>query len=204
MPNSLRRFPLAHARRALAVPLAAVAWLFGSAVAQDGAESPLQVLPPASELFGSLPEPPTEAAPPAPVLDPANPAFAQLQRAHDAFATLPADARGRPDWARALREGAIQPRARLAGGGDMQLRDADVIMRNTALMPWVRFPHLAHTQWLACSNCHDALFVPKAGVNPITMPRILRGESCGVCHATVAFTALYTCDRCHSVDQPGP
>jgi c(7)-type cytochrome triheme protein len=45
--------------------------------------------------------------------------------------------------------------------------------------------------------------VPKAGANPTNMTRIFQGESCGVCHATVAFTAMFTCERCHSVPQPG-
>jgi c(7)-type cytochrome triheme protein len=157
-----------------------------------------------ADLFGSLPEPPTEAPPPPPAVDPASEGAALLQKPQDAFATLPRDARGRPDWAQALREGAIQPRASVRGGGaPMQSLDLDIVMKNTAEMPWVRFPHGAHTQWLACANCHDGLFLPKAGANPTTMTRILQGESCGVCHATVAFTALYTCERCHSVAQPG-
>lgn len=154
--------------------------------------------------FGSLPEPPTEAPPNPPSVDPTSPAAGALQQPAEAFTSLPRDGRGKPDWVRALREGAIQPRGAVAGAGvPPQALDLDVVMKNTAQMPWVRFPHAAHTQWLACGNCHDALFAPRAGANPTTMTRILQGESCGTCHGTVAFTALYTCERCHSVAQPG-
>ena len=136
--------------------------------------------------------------------DPANPDHAKLQQPKDSFSALPADARGRPDWMRALREGVIQPRASVRGDGPaMPMLDLDILMKNTAQMPYVKFPHNAHTQWLACTNCHDGLFVPKAGANPTTMPKILAGESCGTCHAKVAFTAMFTCERCHSVPQPG-
>ena len=174
--------PLAGLRRCVspALPRAlgagvvlAVATVIGAALAQQP-----------SELFGSLPEPPTEAAPAPPAVDPAGPAAAVLQQPAEAFGTLPrADVRG--------------------ASGAAPVLALDIVMKNTAQMPWVRFPHAAHTQWLACGNCHDALFAPKAGANPTTMPRILQGESCGTCHGTVAFTALYTCERCHSVPQPG-
>ena len=173
----------------------ALAGLVGAALAQQQ---------PQPDLFGTLPEPPTEAKPNPPPVDAASPAAGALQQPAEAFSALPRDERGKPDWVRALREGAIQPRGAVAGAGTpMQALDLDIVMKNTAQMPWVRFPHAAHTQWLACGNCHDALFAPKAGANPTTMTRILQGESCGTCHGTVAFTALYTCERCHSVAQPG-
>ena len=76
-------------------------------------------------------------------------------------------------------------------------------MKNTAEMPHVKFPHDSHTQWLACSNCHDKIFVPKAGANAINMTKIFQGEYCGVCHDRVAFTTMFACERCHSVLQPG-
>jgi len=169
---------------------------------QTPAQTALPEWPP--DLFGALPEPASDDAPPPAVHDPANPDHGKLQQPKEAFSALPADARGRPDWVRALREGAIQPRASVRGGDDaMQLLELDILMKNTAQMPYVKFPHGAHTQWLACANCHDALFLPKAGANPTTMTRILAGESCGTCHAKVAFTAMFTCERCHSVPQPG-
>jgi c(7)-type cytochrome triheme protein len=133
------------------------------------------------DLFGSLPEPPTDAPPP-PVLDPANPDHGKLQQPQESFSALPGDARAAsPTGYAALREGLIQPRASVRGGPEaMQLLELDILMKNTAQMPYVKFPHAAHTPWLACTNCHDGLFVPKAGANPTTMPKILAGESCGV------------------------
>jgi c(7)-type cytochrome triheme protein len=75
-------------------------------------------------------------------------------------------------------------------------------MRNTKEMPWVRFPHLAHSQWLDCRSCHPAPFAEKAGAAPTTMERIFRGEACGMCHGKVAFPAWNQCERCHSVVGP--
>jgi c(7)-type cytochrome triheme protein len=138
-----------------------------------------------------------------PVLDPTNEAYGQLQRPADAFSGLPLDRRGRVDWMKALREGLIQPRADLKGESTMSVLKLDIIMRNTAQMPYVRFPHESHTMWLECSNCHDAIFVPKAGANPINMAKIVRGEYCGVCHDRVAFMSLFDCERCHSVLREG-
>jgi c(7)-type cytochrome triheme protein len=188
-PSRVTALPRA---RAAAFALA-LAGLVGAALAQ-----------PQPDPFGSLPEPPTEARPSPPSVDPASPAAGAPQQRAESLVSLPRNGRGKPDWVRALREGAIQPRGTVAdAGASMQALDLDVVMKNTAQMPWVRFPHAAHTQWLACGNCHDALFAPRAGANPTTMTRILQGESCGTCHGTVAFTALYTCERCHSVAQPG-
>ncbi|GAB3777803.1 hypothetical protein GCM10028796_57370 [Ramlibacter monticola] len=200
MVRALQDFFWPGAARPFALAVALVSGalcIVGAAVAQ--------VAPPdwPQDLFGSLPEAPTDAPPP-PVLDPANPDHAKLQRPQESFAVLPADGRGKPDWVRALREGLIQPRASVRGEQEaMTLLDLDILMKNTAQMPYVKFPHAAHTPWLACTNCHDGLFVPKAGANPTTMPKILAGESCGVCHSKVAFSAMFTCERCHSVPQPG-
>lgn len=206
MARALQDFLLVKSSRAVLAGIALAAGalaIVGAAVAQEPA-GVAQATESPQDLFGSLPEPATEAGPPPPVLDPENPDHARLQQPAEAYAGLPQDARGRPDWVRALREGLIQPRASVRGEQEaMTVLDLDVLMKNTAQMGYVRFSHRVHTQWLACTNCHDGLFVPKAGANPTTMPKILAGESCGVCHAKVAFTALYTCERCHSEPQPG-
>jgi len=183
--------------------VALLVWLGGSASAQPGSREAAAQPEQPTNLFGSLPEPATEPAPPPPVLDPANPDHRRLQAPEEAFSKLPRDARGKPDWMRALREGAIQPRSSVTGSAPPQVLDLDIVMKNTAQMPFVKFPHDSHTRWLACSNCHDALFTPKAGANPTDMTKIFRGQSCGVCHTTVAFTAMFACERCHSVPQPG-
>lgn len=135
--------------------------------------------------------------------DPANPDLKHLQRHDEAVAGLPRDANGFPDWMRALREGHIRPRGSLSGDGDPEVLDLDVIMRNTREMPPVRFPHKAHTLWLACANCHPAPFEARAGANRIAMADIFRGRYCGVCHDRVAFITFYSCSRCHSVGTGG-
>lgn len=131
--------------------------------------------------------------------DTRNPDHGTLQKAEDARASLPLDKRGAIDWMTALRKGAIAPRADLSGSGRNEVLDLDIILKNTKEMPFVRFPHNSHTEWLACSNCHDSLFVPKAGANQISMEKIFRGEFCGVCHDRVAFVTHSSCERCHSV-----
>ena len=44
-----------------------------------------------------------------------------------------------------------------------------------------------HTEWLDCTNCHDKLFLPKAGATPVNMFAVLQGEYCGRCHGAVSF-----------------
>ena len=140
------------------------------------------------------------AAPPASpsFLDPANPDHGLLQRPAEAYAGLPRDRRGAPDWMAALGQGAIQPRASLDGQAQPQVFDLDVIMPRTRGMPAVRFSHRAHGQWLTCANCHPAPFAARVGATPLRMADIFRGKGCGVCHGKVAFSPLLDCERCHS------
>ena len=133
--------------------------------------------------------------------DRSNPAYERLQKANQALAGFPADNSGQVDWVAALRQGKIKPRATVRGQGKMEIRQQELIMKNTREMPWVRFPHEAHTQWLACSNCHDRIFKPVQGTHKITMDDIFRGRYCGVCHDRVSFSVV-TCERCHSVVHP--
>ncbi len=138
--------------------------------------------------------------------DPENDAIQILQEPVEAMVDFPQDRRGKVDWVRALREGKINPRRSLSGdeyGGEMMLEtDMDIIMKQTANMPHVRFPHLAHTEWLTCNNCHPKIFQPQYESNPVTMEKILKGEFCGRCHDKVSFS-LWTCERCHSVPHDG-
>lgn len=134
--------------------------------------------------------------------DPANAAIVMLQNPSEALKDFPRDRRQQIDWGQALDQGLIKPRADLLGKTEMPLLDLDIVMKNTQSMPWVKFPHLRHSKWLGCDNCHPAIFEPKEHANPITMNKVLRGEYCGVCHDTVAFE-LFTCERCHSVPHEG-
>lgn len=130
--------------------------------------------------------------------DPKSDALTVLQEPSDAMAAFPLDRRGGVDWVKAINLGIIKPRADVLGEVPMATLDLDIIFEDTGDMPWVRFPHLAHTQWLACENCHPDIFIPKQGANNPSMDGILAGEHCGRCHDKVAF-ALWICERCHSV-----
>lgn len=130
------------------------------------------------------------------------PAYALLQAPRSAMGGFPADTLGGVDWVAALKQGLIDPRADVSGVAVMRRRDDAIIMRNTLDMPWVRFPHAEHTEWLDCSNCHPHPFEAKTGSNEITMDTIMRGRHCGLCHDRVAFS-IFACERCHSVTHPG-
>jgi len=139
--------------------------------------------------------------------DPLNPAIESLQDPKVSMEDLPKDRRGEVDWVKALQQGYIEPRKSVDGdeyGGKtiMLEMDLDIIMTNTQEMPHVRFSHLAHTQWLSCSNCHPAIFLPEEHANSISMEKILKGQFCGRCHDKVSFS-LFVCERCHSVPHEG-
>jgi len=134
--------------------------------------------------------------------DPANTAISALQEPAEALGAFPLDRRGGVDWVKAIDLGIIEPRADLLGQGQMAVLDMDIMFKDTGQMPWVKFPHSAHTKWLACSNCHPAIFIQQKGANDISMDGVLAGEHCGRCHDKVAF-ALWTCERCHSVPHEG-
>lgn len=134
--------------------------------------------------------------------DTQNNAIVVLQSPSQAMADFPRDRRNEVNWVQALDQGFINPRADLQGETQMVTMDLDILMKNTQFMPWVKFPHIAHTKWLACANCHPKIFLPQEGANPISMNKVLRGEYCGVCHDKVAFS-LFVCERCHSVPHAG-
>lgn len=131
--------------------------------------------------------------------DTTNPDYPILQKANEALINFAVDKKGAVDWMKALNSGAITPRTDLMGMGKMETLETDIIMQNTKGMPYVRFPHGSHTRWLACVNCHDQIFIPKAGANPVNMTKIFRGQYCGVCHGKVAFITTISCERCHNI-----
>ncbi|MEH6616301.1 MAG: c(7)-type cytochrome triheme domain-containing protein [Porticoccus sp.] len=135
--------------------------------------------------------------------DPDNLGLEELQEPGDALSTLPVDknrAGNQVDWVMALQQEYIQPRTNIFPETKVQLLDLDIIMGNTGEMHMVRFPHLAHTEWLDCVNCHDEFFKPEVDANPVNMFAILVGEFCGRCHGAVSFP-LTECGRCHSVQR---
>jgi len=128
-----------------------------------------------------------------------NDALGSLQEPEVSMKDFPIDRRGSINWVKALADGTINPRMSRTGENNMNIMDMDILFKDTGQMPWVRFPHLAHTRWLDCSNCHPAIFIPQKGGNPeIGMDAIIAGQYCGRCHDKVAFP-LWTCERCHSV-----
>lgn len=117
---------------------------------------------------------------------------------------LPKDNYGFVDWAKAIRDGVINPRASIPGSKALKPGDRVPFTRRILIkskmdfMPDVIFPHRPHTTWLKCSNCHPKIFKKKAGGNPtLSMIEIWKGEFCGRCHDRVAFP-IRNCFKCHS------
>ena len=133
--------------------------------------------------------------------DPQNPALKVMQPPAAALRLLPPDTAGNlVNWVKALRDSYINPRTNLYETTQVRILDSDILMKRTAEMPYVLFPHRAHTEWLDCSNCHEKLFKSQAGATPVNMFAILQGEYCGQCHGAVAFP-LTECNRCHNVSR---
>lgn len=132
--------------------------------------------------------------------DPAGPAIGELQQPGDALAPFEKDVVGnKVRWVQALRLGQIKPRTNLLPKTEVNLLDMDIIFGKTGDNAFVRFPHLVHTEWLDCANCHEEIFKKEFGKTPISMLEILGGKYCGKCHGAVAFP-LTECNRCHSVN----
>ncbi len=131
--------------------------------------------------------------------DPANDMTLQLQPPAAAFATLPKSMAGNHvDWVKALDAKAVQPRwDRNDPAAAAIVMDLNIVREVKGSMPDVVYPHKQHTEWLDCSNCHPAIFVPQKGANQISMASILLGQQCGVCHGKVAFP-VSECRLCHS------
>lgn len=128
-----------------------------------------------------------------------------LQLPEVAMGQFPRDSAGLIDWVQVLAKGHIEPRSDINGlEPDLKPIDLDIVFADTGAMPKVLFPHRAHTEWLACKNCHPAIFVKKKGANSFKMEDVLRGKYCGVCHGKIAFPPTKNCMRCHSVPKTIP
>ena len=146
---------------------------------------------------------PAEKRNPAPaddgIHDPANDGTHALMAPLSAYAGLPRSLAGnRINWVEALGQKKIDPRwDRTDLKAEPVIMDMNVVREVKGSMPDVVYPHKQHTEWLDCSNCHPAIFVPQKGANSISMASILLGEKCGVCHGKVAFP-VSECRLCHS------
>ena len=123
----------------------------------------------------------------------------ELERPEKALSNLPAAEGGNQvNWVEALADGYIYPKASITTNKKEEVLDLDVVLKETGEMPMITFPHIKHTLWLGCDNCHDHLFERKAGATPnLNMYAVLAGEKCGLCHGAVAFPPN-DCIRCHN------
>jgi len=160
--------------------------------------------------FNRLMKPPSERnAPPESdgIHDPTADGTLMLQPPQESFAGLPKSRSGNyVNWSKAIENELVAPRSDIHNPDAQAIVfDLNIVREVKGSMPDVVYPHKQHTQWLDCSNCHPAIFIPMKGANQISMASILMGEKCGVCHGKVAFP-VSECRRCHSkpkpVDQP--
>ena len=115
------------------------------------------------------------------------------------YQKLPKDDEDNIDWMQALRDKVIAPRPGIdPDTPETKIADFDVTL-STSGKPEraVEFSHLAHGQWLSCSNCHPAIFEKDAGSAKITMAAIDDGKFCGVCHDKIAVAMPASCKGCH-------
>jgi c(7)-type cytochrome triheme protein len=144
-------------------------------------------------------ESPPPDAPPAAENQPAQSTPQDEEEHPVAFNYLPKTKMGYVDWVAAIKQGVIHPKDSLDPNAvTMKAIDFNVIFKvNVSGLPDVVYPHYPHTLWLDCRNCHPSIFLMRAGSNPVTMAKILKGEYCGRCHGIVAFP-ISDCFRCHS------
>jgi len=131
--------------------------------------------------------------------DPGNDGTHALLAPQTAYAGLPKSFAGnRVNWVQSIDQKKINPRwDRNDPKAEPIVMDLNIVREVKGSMPDVVYPHKQHTEWLDCSNCHPAIFVPQKGANAISMASILLGEKCGVCHGKVAFP-VSECRLCHS------
>jgi c(7)-type cytochrome triheme protein len=158
--------------------------------------NPAPASPPAAQTPGS------GGSGPAPV-DSTRPAIEATLDPDSVLARLPKHANGEVDWNAALEQGVIRPRGTAPGLSPPAYLEGfgyDFVFQGPQADFDARFPHSAHTRWLACTSCHGSLIRYRG--TPITMDQIGKGESCGTCHGTVAFSRE-ACGRCHPGMPPG-
>jgi c(7)-type cytochrome triheme protein len=148
------------------------------------------------------PSVPVVAEAPMPAPEPEKPPAVREWR--DALRLLPKDAAGGVDWVKAIADKAIEPRPGLGPEAKDQPTFPIEIELTAADNPTFKatFPHLPHTQVLACTNCHPAVFQMRRGTAQIKMTNIYAGEFCGRCHGKVAFAPATGCPRCHRAMAP--
>ncbi|TAN44547.1 MAG: hypothetical protein EPN22_06215 [Nitrospirae bacterium] len=102
------------------------------------------------------------------------------------------------DWVKALEKGLFKPSVYLKDRpSDFPFEKKLLLQAEWLNIPPAVFPHKEHIQWLDCNNCHPDIFnIKQKTTKHFSMPFILGGQFCGVCHLSVAFP-LNDCKRCH-------
>jgi len=129
--------------------------------------------------------------------DTVRPAIERTTDPDSALTLLPRDSGGRIDWAAAIRDSIVRPRRTIGqsrAGARAGEFGFDFVYRGPNTMFDALFPHSAHVAWMDCSGCHPSIF--KYRSDSVTMGMINAGQSCGVCHRSVAFSSG-ACYRCH-------
>lgn len=158
--------------------------------------------------FNRLLKPPGKRNPPPAedgIHDPTNDGTHALLPPLAAYEGLPKSLAGnRINWVEAIDKKKIAPRwDKTDEKAEPVIMDLNIVREVKGSMPDVVYPHKQHTEWLDCSNCHPAIFVPQKGANSISMASILLGEKCGICHGKVAFP-VSECRLCHSKKKEPP
>jgi c(7)-type cytochrome triheme protein len=114
------------------------------------------------------------------------------------YLELPRDGKGVVDWMRALSENTITPKP----GIDAATPEASTTDEEVEFIPREKpsknatFRHATHTQWMACKNCHPAIFKKKSDNLQFTHDDMDAGKYCGACHGKVVVVQG-GCNGCH-------
>lgn len=101
------------------------------------------------------------------------------------------------DWTGAINTGLIKPKKFVSEETPLMSLDKTIELKSYMFIPPVIFPHLEHTSWLDCSNCHPDIFnIKKRTTQNFSMAESIKGKFCGVCHLKIAFP-FNDCQRCH-------
>lgn len=129
------------------------------------------------------------------------PEIEQLGTWEEALAALPRlkvpkAPKSAADWIAALDKQVIAPlRSLEKDTPPLESRDTEVPLKGEE---GIIFHHATHGRWLACDNCHDAIFPKAAGATTMTMDEMGDGKYCGVCHGKGKIALdLKVCSACH-------
>jgi c(7)-type cytochrome triheme protein len=105
------------------------------------------------------------------------------------------------DWEKAEKQKKIKPTDFLEGISykrpPLEAQEDFSMEVSSWSWPDVIFSHKKHIVWNGCEVCHPLIYQSsKKGTVRYSMAEIMEGESCGVCHLSVAFS-VWLCRKCH-------